>query len=664
MQKKISIISVLLLLATGTVFTQNHSQIRFGLCTDVHLPTMHDSEYRITTFIDSMKIAKPDFILEMGDFGTPEKKYAPLFDIWNSFPGPKYHVIGNHEMDGGTTLDQAVKYLKIPRSYYSFNNNGFHFIVLDGNNKKTAESKGYKQFIGPDQISWLINDLAKTKYPVVIFSHQGLAFIKGAEEGYGVENYAQVQEILQTHNAHNPSKKVIACFNGHSHFDYAEELNGIWYITITSMAYHWLGDNYVKIRYSDEIDKNFKWIKYTAPIKEPLFTVVEISTKGYIKISGKKSEWVGPSPWELGYPEELKKYIRPAITGRYLEFKLPVNSTQTGNVNPIELKVNDLLDQMTLEEKVDFQAGRLYDIKVEFYENIGSCTCKLGFAPFDSSDNLKNAVKLANESELVVLCLGLNKELEGESTDREDLALPLNQAKLLDEIVKANPKTIVVLNNATPIIMTSWIDKVPAVIEAFYPGQEGGNALADILFGDVNPSGKLPITFMKRWEDSPAYGTYPGTKKIADYKEGIFVGYRHFDKYNIDPLFPFGYGLSYTTFKYTQASVDKPVIAQNDTLTVNLTIKNTGKIAGDEVVQLYIHDKTASVERELKSLKRFVRINLKTGESKTVSFKIDKNDLSFYDTNSNKWIAEPGEFEVMVGSSSRDIRTTVPFKLK
>lgn len=294
--------------------------VRFGICTDVHLPTMHDSEYRITTFIDSMKKSQPDFIIELGDFGIPKPEYAPYFDVWNSFEGEKYHVIGNHEMDGGTSREAALAYRNMASGYYSFNKNGFHFIVLDGNDKSSPEAKGYKQFIGPDQIDWLKNDLEKVEHPVIIFSHQGLNLYHGAKEDYGVENYREVQQILENHNTEYPDSKVIACFNGHSHWDVADEVNGIYYITVTSMSYHWLGDEYKHVRYSEAIDKNFKWIKYTAPFKEPLFAIVEISTDGYIKISGKQSEWVGPSPWELGFPERLKKYIRPAISDRYLKF--------------------------------------------------------------------------------------------------------------------------------------------------------------------------------------------------------------------------------------------------------------------------------------------------------------------------------------------------------
>ncbi len=301
---------------------ESFDKVTFGICSDVHLPTMHDSEYRITTFIDTMKSIKPDFIIELGDFAIPKEPYISYFDIWNSYPGEKYHLIGNHEMDGGTSREAALAFRHMPIGYYSFNKNGFHFIALDGNDKKNPEEKGYKQFMGQQQVEWLKNDLASAENPVIIFSHQGLQRYEGADEFYGVENYKEIQEILEKHNVEKPKHKVIACFNGHSHWDYAENVNGIYYITITSMSYHWLGDNYMNVRYSEEVDRNFKWIKYTAPFKEPLFAVVEISKEGYIKIKGKTSEWVGPSPWELGYPERLKKYMRPAISDRVLEFDL------------------------------------------------------------------------------------------------------------------------------------------------------------------------------------------------------------------------------------------------------------------------------------------------------------------------------------------------------
>ena len=229
----------------------------------------------------------------------------------------------NHEMDGGFSRKEAVEYRNMENSYYSFDKNNFHFIVLDGNNPLDENSKGYKQYIGEEQIFWLKEDLTSSKYPVVIFSHQGLTTYPGGDgEDYGVENNDEIRKVLESHNTQFPEKKVIACFNGHSHNDYAEQRNDIWYITINSMSYKWMGEEFEHIRYSEEVDKNFKWIKYTAPYEEPLFAIVEISSEGYIKIEGKKTEWAGSSPWELDYPNITKKYVRPEISDRLLKFKL------------------------------------------------------------------------------------------------------------------------------------------------------------------------------------------------------------------------------------------------------------------------------------------------------------------------------------------------------
>ncbi|MBK8946258.1 MAG: metallophosphoesterase [Ignavibacteriae bacterium] len=320
--KKYLLLLMIKFISIEFYFAQNNS-IKIGMCSDVHLPTMHDSEMRITKFIDSMKIVKPDFIIELGDFVIPNEKYEKLFHIWKSYPGEKYHVIGNHEMDGGTSLNKALDYRNMKSSFYSFSKNGFKFIVLDGNDKKDSTQKGYSSYIGNRQLLWLQSELEKSSEPIIIFSHQGIGTDpNNPGERYSVENADSVRKIFDLHNKSNKSNKIICCFNGHTHHDFAEEINGIWYITINSMSYKWLGDEYLHVRYSEEVDKNFKWIKYTAPYKDPLFAIVEISKDGFIKISGKKSEYVGPTPWELGYPEHLKKFVRPEISDRYLNFSL------------------------------------------------------------------------------------------------------------------------------------------------------------------------------------------------------------------------------------------------------------------------------------------------------------------------------------------------------
>ena len=315
--------------------------------------------------------------------------------------------------------------------------------------------------------------------------------------------------------------------------------------------------------------------------------------------------------------------------------------------------------------RFNFEADHVYKIRVEFYEETGTAHCYFGFEPYvPDTQKMNEAIVLASKSDVVVLSLGLNKKMEGEANDRTELGLEIVQLELLKEVIAVNKNTVVVLYNGTPITMSQWIDDVPAVIDAFYPGQEGGNALADILFGDVNPSGKLPITFLKKWEDSPAYGTYPGVREKAIYKEGIFVGYRWFDKKEIEPLFPFGFGLSYTTFEFNDLKLSNDSMTKDDSLSVSITVKNTGKIAGDEIIQLYISDKEASLDREVKSLKGFRRVSLNPGESKTISIQINKSALAFYNADSNSWVVEPGEFEVLVGNSSRNILLKKSFIIK
>lgn len=275
----------------------------------------------------------------------------------------------------------------------------------------------------------------------------------------------------------------------------------------------------------------------------------------------------------------------------------------------------------------------------------------------------RNKVEIVNspsEADLVIVFAGLNHEkgMDSEHADRDSFDLPSEQLELINKTAQENPKTIVVLINGSPVNMVGWIENISAVIEAWYAGQEAGNAIADILFGDVNPSGKLPITFPKKLSDSPAHistRTYPGNEKVY-YDEGIFVGYRHFDTKNIEPLFPFGYGLSYTTFTYDNLKIDKKKVSEDDKFTVSVDITNSGDRAGAEVVQLYVQDVECSVERPLKELKGFKKIQLKAGGKQTVIFELEKRALSFFDEINNCWKAEKGIFKILVGSSSRDIR--------
>ncbi len=263
------------------------------------------------------------------------------------------------------------------------------------------------------------------------------------------------------------------------------------------------------------------------------------------------------------------------------------------------------------------------------------------------------------KADVAVIFAGLNHErgMDSEHEDRESFNLPVEQIELIKKTVNENPKTIVVLISCI-VGMKRWVDNIPVILEAWYPGMEGGNAIANILFGDVNPSGKLPVTIPKELRDSPAHvskKSYPGDEKVF-YEEGIFVGYRHFDTKNVEPLFPFGYGLSYTTFIYENLKISNAKISGDESFTVSCNIINAGDRFGAEIIQLYIQDVEASVERPLKELKGFKKVYLNPKEKRTITFELNKQDLSFYDDQNNEWKAEAGKFNIHIGSSSRDIR--------
>jgi len=241
--------------------------------------------------------------------------------------------------------------------------------------------------------------------------------------------------------------------------------------------------------------------------------------------------------------------------------------------------------------------------------------------------------------------------------------LPAGQDELIASVAAANQNTIVVIVAGAPVTMTKWIGRVPAVVQAWYGGQEAGHAIGDILFGAQNPSGKLPVTFPKQWPDSPAFGRYPGENLHTAYAEGIYVGYRGFDKRNVEPLFPFGYGLSYTKFDYSGLKITPAKVAAGKQVQVTMQVRNSGSRAGAEIVQLYVHDVKSSVDRPLKELKGFRRVMLNPGEARSVSFTLDHSALSFYSTAKDEWVAEPGAFEVWIGASSRDIRLKGAFEL-
>lgn len=267
---------------------------------------------------------------------------------------------------------------------------------------------------------------------------------------------------------------------------------------------------------------------------------------------------------------------------------------------------------------------------------------------------IEKAKRSAKESDVAVIIAGLPERYESEGYDREHMQMPQSHNKLIEEITKVQPNTVVVLSNGAPVEMP-WVDKVKGLLESYLGGQAWGGAVADILFGEVNPCGKLAETFPKKLSHNPSYLNFPGEDDRVEYREGVFVGYRYYDKKQIDPLFPFGYGLSYTNFEYTNLTIDKREINDNETLNVKVKVKNTGNMRGKEIIQLYVKDIESRVNRPEKELKGFEKIQLEPGEEKTVNFKLDKRAFAYYNTEINDWHVESGEFEILVGKSSKDI---------
>ena len=271
---------------------------------------------------------------------------------------------------------------------------------------------------------------------------------------------------------------------------------------------------------------------------------------------------------------------------------------------------------------------------------------------------IDEAVQAAKAAEVALLFIGLRAYKESEGYDRPDMDLAEQQMALIQSVTAAQPKTVVVLNNGSAVTMTPWLGNAAAVLEAWMMGQAGGGAIADILFGVVNPSGKLAESFPYRLADTPAYLNFPGGNGEVRYGEGLFIGYRYYDARQVEVQFPFGYGLSYTSFAYRQPRVSSKLFKDVDGLTVSVEVTNTGKVQGKEVVQVYVHDRKSKLVRPLKELKGFAKVALQPGETKTVKIHLDSRAFAYYHPGYGEWITEAGEFDLLIGASAADIRCT------
>lgn len=353
--------------------------------------------------------------------------------------------------------------------------------------------------------------------------------------------------------------------------------------------------------------------------------------------------------------------LQPKVSGEHT-FELV-------SIGPARLKIDgkEIVDNWTSQEpgdaffsygsaprrsSVNLEATKEYLVEIEYKWAGRFPAVQIGMLQPDEEDLIEQAVSLAKEVDAVVMVVGTNSDWETEGNDRSTLQLPGDQDELIDRVVKANPNTVIVVNTGSPISMP-WIKDAKSILQCWFPGQEFGNALYNILFGEVNPSGKLPTTFPKSLKDTPAFNHYPGENLQMDYLEEIFVGYRWYEKEKIKPLFPFGFGLSYTSFEYSNLRIIPPK-QEDSAIAFSFKVTNTGGIRGKEATQCYVSVHNSSIERAPKELKRFSKVDLEVGETKELTFELTERDLSYWNESAGSWAVEPAEYRIHVGGSSEE----------
>ncbi|KAH8899447.1 glycoside hydrolase family 3 protein [Thozetella sp. PMI_491] len=379
-------------------------------------------------------------------------------------------------------------------------------------------------------------------------------------------------------------------------------------------------------------------------------------------------------------------YLTPTTTGKHTISFMSVGPGRLYVNGKLELDLWDWTEEgeamfdgsIDYLVEVEMEADKPAELRVEMTNELRPLSkqkqfnmthkyggCRIGFQEEDRIDYLQEAVDAAKAADVAIVIVGLDAEWESEGYDRQTMDLPSDgsQDRLVEAVVNANPKTVVVNQSGSPVTMP-WADKVPTILQAWYQGQEAGNALADVLFGIKNPSGKLPCTFPRRLEDTPAYHNWPGENLDVVYGEGLYIGYRHYDRVKVAPLFPFGHGLSYTSFEYGRPSLSSRVLQETGSIELVIGITNVGPVPGAETVQVYVHDAKSRLPRPEKELVAFEKVYLEADETKHVRIQLDKHAVGYYDTSIQRWIAEEGTFKVLVGTSSADIRHTVSFEVE
>ena len=393
---------------------------------------------------------------------------------------------------------------------------------------------------------------------------------------------------------------------------------------------------------------------------KPLFTRVDP------KIDFEWTNSISPDPrLELtDYSIRWTGKLVPPLTQKYY---LTITSDDGSRLYLNGKKVVDNWGDHGMSQKscaLNLEAGKAYDVRIEFYQGGGDAGMRFGWRdPRDHTPDptIAEAVATARGADAVVLCVGNTSDTEGEGSDVADFNMTGKQDELVRSVLQANSNTVVVVWGGVPVLMKPWLPEAKAVVAALYPGQEGGTALAQILTGEINPSGKLPFSYIQERSEAPEFASYkdPGLK--VNYSEGVFVGYRYYDQNKIEPLFPFGHGLSYTTFKYKNLRIKKtgPAACQ-----VEFDVKNTGPVAGAETAQLYVGPRRPPVPRPVRELKGFAKIQPAPGETKTIAIPLGERAFEFFDTKKNQWTLAPGTFDVFIGASSRDLRLSQAVKIQ
>jgi beta-glucosidase len=396
-----------------------------------------------------------------------------------------------------------------------------------------------------------------------------------------------------------------------------------------------------------------------------------ITSEGFFMFVGHETPGFSP----MNYSARLRSTHRPKESGDYQvsliasgPSRLFVNGNLTADAWDFQAGHEYFgVANNEVAATVRMDAGQAYEFVVEHTSpesrNQHSLSVlRFGLSPVVGEEAIGRAVALARGAQTALLFVGRNGEWDGEGLDRTNIDLPHRQNELISRVAAANKNTLVVLQSGGPVAMP-WLDQVAAVIQAWYPGQEAGNSIADVLLGKAEPGGRLPQTFPRRLEDDPAYINYPGEGGHVRYGEGLYVGYRYYEKKKIEPLFPFGFGLSYTQFRFGALALSAGTIGPGETVEASIEVANVGDREGSAVVQFYVGDDEASVSRPGKELKRFVKARLKPGEKRTIITTFDMRSLAFFDVASRSWKAEPGRFTVMAGSSSADIHGQASFAL-